>query len=184
MKKIYLLVAMFGALALEAAPLNFSWTVDTAELSGQSGQLSFQYNTSGTDATTATISQFGGAGLGSFSVIGNVSGDLSSSVVISPTNVDPLNEFLQNVTFGDSFKFVLALAGDLLDNPQDVAGSQFALQLTSGSLLLASVDIFPGLDPFVSLDSSVTETNPVPEPTTALLVLVAVPAGIWLRRRR
>jgi hypothetical protein len=105
-------------------------------------------------------------------------------VVISPTNLVALNEFLQNVTFGDSFQFVLTLAGDLLDNPQDINGSQFALQIVGGSTLLASVEIFPGLDPFVSLDASVTETNPVPEPSTALLVLVAVPAGIWLRRRR
>ncbi len=184
MNKIYLLAAMFGALALEAAPLNFSWTVNTAALSGQSGQLSFQYNTSGTDATTATISEFSGAALGSFSILGNVTGDLSSSVVISPTNVVALNEFLQDVTFGDSFQFVLTLAGDLLDNPLDFNGSQFALQILGSPSLLVSVEIIPGLDPIVSLDASVTETNPVPEPGTALLVFVAVPVGFWLRRRR
>lgn len=184
MKKIYLLVAMLGALALEAAPLNYNWTVDTSSLSGQSGQLSFQYNTSGTDATTATISQFSGATLGSFSLLGNVAGDLGSAVAISPTNLIALNEFLQDVTFGNSFQFVLTLAGDLLDNPQDLNGSQFALQIVGGPSTLASVDIIPGFGPFVSLDPSVSESNPVPEPGTALLVLVALPAGLWLRRRK
>lgn len=184
MKKIYLLVAMFGALALEAAPLSFSWKVDTSSRSGQSGQLSFQYNTSGTDATTATISQFSGGTLGSFSVLGNVTGNLGSSVVISPTNSVALNEFLQNVTFGSSFQFVLTLAGDLLDNPQDFSGSQFALQIVGDSSPVATVDIFPGLEPFVSLDPSVSETNPVPEPGTAMLVLLSVPAVVWLKRRK
>lgn len=184
MKKIYLLMAMLGALALEAAPISLNWMVDTSALSGQTGQLSFQYNTSGTDATTATISQFSGATLGSFSVIGNVIGNLGIAVVISPTNVVALNELLQHVTFGSSFQITLTLAGDLFDNPQDFNGSQFALQLlpTVGSpVLLATVEVFPGLEPIVSLDSSVSD---VPEPSTGLLVLLAVPMGALLRRRK
>ncbi len=187
MKKMYLLVAMFGALALEAAPLTFSWSVDTTSLSGQTGQLSFQYNTSGTDATTATIGEFGGAALGSFFRFGNVTGDLGSSVVISPTNVVALNEFLQDVTFGDNFQFVLTLAGDLLDDPLDFNGSQFALQILptlGASVLAASVEITPGFEPIVTLDRSVSEVTGVPEPGTAVLVLLAVPAMAWLRRRK
>jgi|GEM_PF-1848641 len=182
MKKIYLLTAMLGAFALEAAPLNYNWSVDTSSLSGQTGQLSFQYNTSGTDATTATISQFSGATLGSFSVIGNVIGNLSGSVVINPTSVVALNEFLQTVTFGNSFKFVLTLAGALLDNPQDFNGSQFALQLLPGAgSPLVTVDVFPGFEPIVSQDASVSD---VPEPSTALLVLLAAPVAALLRRRK
>ena len=61
--------------------------------------------------------------------------------------------------------------------------SQFALQIlpTQGSAsLVATVDVFPGFEPIVILDSSVSE---VPEPGTALLVLFAIPAGLILKRR-
>lgn len=187
MKKIQVMMAMLGALTLEAAPLTYNWSVNTASLIGQTGQLSFQYNTSGTDATTATISQFSGATRTTFSVIGNVTGNLGSSVVISPTDTVALNEFLQNVTFGGSFQFVLSIAGALIDNPQDFNGSQFALQIlpTQGaSVLVATVDVLPGFEPIVTLDRSVSNVTGIPEPGTAMLVFLAIPAGVYLKRRR
>ncbi len=187
MKKFYLLMAMLGAMTVEAAPLTYSWSVNTSTFSGQTGQLSFQYNTSGTDATTATISQFSGATLGSFSVIGNVTGNLGSTVVFSPTDTVALNEVLQDVTFGNSFQFVLTLAGALIDNPQDFNGSQFALQILPGQgipILAVTVEVIPGFEPIVTLDRSVSNVTAVPEPGTALLVLLALPAGMMFKRHR
>jgi len=177
MKHFALIAFFMTGLALQAVPLQFNYSVNTSLLSGQAGQLDFQFNPAspGGDAATATLSGFSGATLGSGSLSGGASGGLGTSLVIS--NSQLVNGLLQNVTFGSSFQFVLNIIGPLVDSPQGFDGSTFALQ--NGSTMLVQIDVLPGFEPFVFTDGSV---NQIPEPSSALVVLFALGA-LGLSRR-
>jgi hypothetical protein len=125
---------LFGSLpgAARATPLTYHVEVNTASLSGQSGNLDLQFNPGGdtAPAATATITNFqspDGKLAPSIELTGNANGSLSGTLTL--INSPMYNDAYQGFTFGTAFSFDVTLSGAALDSPGATFGSSFALSL-------------------------------------------------------
>ncbi|BCU77542.1 NF038129 family PEP-CTERM protein [Luteolibacter sp. LG18] len=159
--------------------------------------LDFQLNSGATTGNnTATISNFNfGGGGGPFdtaTLIGGASGSLPGTITLTDTNA--FNEFYQSFTAGSVISFDLNLTENI---DSGAIPDSFSFSILDGSLAnipttgfgdtLLQVDIAAGSN--VNLSSATgsyagVSVTAVPEPSSALLGLVAVAGGVLRRRRR
>ncbi|PTQ83144.1 hypothetical protein C8R21_102147 [Nitrosospira multiformis] len=123
--------------AWAAPPLLFS--IDTAPLSGTSGQFAFDFIDGGTPLNTVSISDFSTDGtLGIATVTGNVTGTLPATVTFSDSQF--FNEVLQNVTLGSLTSFVFNSTENLPDSGSLPDAFSFFLLDSSGLPLVTTND--------------------------------------------
>jgi hypothetical protein len=200
---------LFGSLAgaARATPLTYHVDVNTAALSGQVGNLDFQFNPgdSSAEAATATITSFqttGGILAPSASLTGNATGSLPGTVTL--TNGTVYNDAFQGVTYGTSLGFDVTLSGAALDQPGGTVGSSFALSLfndkgdtpllttdLSGSVLTVdlnadgttSVKRFSQSPTNSAFAADANLVSAAPEPSSLLLLASMLPAAVFASRR-
>jgi hypothetical protein len=174
-----LLVLALVSGSVFAGPM-YHVSISTRSFSGDGG-LELTFAGAGTDLSTATLSNFGGAFgevLDASGVTGGVDGTLSMSSAQS--------WLWQAVTFGGLFSFDIAFDGPA----SGVDGTTFAVNLTQGQDYLvagaAQIDLLPGTEPVVTGSdiALVTPAADVPEPSTLLSVFTGIGLlGFTLRRR-
>lgn len=209
-----LAAASLLAVAPCSAAVIYQVTVNTGGpngVSGQSGNLNFQFNPGGdSQAATVEISGFstvGGTFDGAPSTTGDVTGTLPGTVTLQ--NGSAFNDYFHPFTFGSSFQFLLTFSGPAITSPNgtSTSGSTFGIALfnaagdttlltTDPSGFAATVDIL--LDgttnptPFDSATNtpsvvtfSLVNSAEIPEPATYATVASALLAlGLYSRRRR
>jgi hypothetical protein len=195
-----LAILSLGAAATgRATAITYFVTVDSSSISGNDGQLDFQFNPgSGTQAATAGILNFGfseGGPNGSPTLTGGASGDLSTMVQIN--NSAALNDYLQAWIFPDFFQFYLTLNGPALSSPDGSSTDTFGLalydpsfnpQLNDGSQgdFIFTVDVGTDGNTTFNLASSppgLVTFEVVPEPSTWLLCGAGLAFVVWRKRR-
>jgi hypothetical protein len=198
MKQLILLLTLLCAPLAQAGRV-FVVSLDTSSISGQPGFIDFQFNAAGADveAATAVISLYSGGTLGTAFPLGDVSGDLSTSVTIN--NTVGFNDLFQAITFGSQIFFQVAISGPVFDsfNPIGTSGSTFAFSLYADDettpLLTsdpngyaAAIDIGPlGAVALHNLaDSGLGSLAEVPEPATVWLTMTALGIALIGVRRR
>jgi PEP-CTERM motif len=196
-----LVLLCFGrATAVHAGVITYSFTADTSLAATQTGSLDIQFDGFGPGGSdTAVISAFSSVGgtLGAGSPTGSESGDLAN-LPVTFTDITPLNDLSQGVTFGTSLSFTVTLttlAGspgaaytfgmyDGSGNPIDAIGG--------GNPSAVEIDVdqggnqeSPQLGPGVS--GGAEGGSAVPEPASLCLAIVGA-AGLvcagWRRRRQ
>lgn len=211
-------IAAILSLASSVCATNYNVNVDTSSLSKSDGYLYLQYVKTGVGSpldSTAIISQFatdGSLGIPSDpypylaldpTSTPSVTGTLPGNVMINNTNA--VNDYLQAITFGNSFSFNFVLANAA--NGVADSTSSFSLWLsrnadgswpegTDSMLSWAFVPLFIA-DLFtdgttvihdISNPETVTVTDPppspVPEPGTLLMVGAGLMLGIVAVRRK
>jgi hypothetical protein len=189
-----LVIAMFFWGASHAqADTAFKVSLNTSELSvlhpGASFALDFQLNDgsgSGDGNNTATLSNFlfgGGSASGIPDLFGGASGNLSTTVALIDSSF--LNEFTQGFTPGTILSFDVDLTTNLDAGP---IPDKFIFAITE-PVAFSFFDVFVELDidsanPIVQVSSVVgngviltpvvQNTRPVPEPGSALLLVVGL----------
>jgi hypothetical protein len=198
-KLLVIALVMFAANSAFAS-LSYDVTVDTKNLSTQSGSLYFQFNALTGDALQAyaTISNFTtNSYLASdplYSTAGSVTGSLSTtngSGSVTMENAGFLNEYLHGITFGDSFSFHLQLTGAAVDNanPALLGGSTFSLSLYDAAgynPLPVSNDPVNGMVYALNLntDGTATDVTPTPIPAAAYLLGSGLLGLAGIRRKK
>ncbi|MFN9297385.1 MAG: hypothetical protein ACK6DZ_06705, partial [Acidobacteriota bacterium] len=129
---IPILLTLAGAALTQAAPLSYSFSVDTSSISGQTGAISFQLSTLSLDTTTASVAGLP-APLSHFT--------LAVDFAANPTAENLIPSF----TFGNSFQFLLTLSGPGIESPTDPANfPKFSLQIPLlSSAELISIEVVP-----------------------------------------
>jgi hypothetical protein len=186
--------------ATMAAPITYTEVVDTSTLAGTIGSFDFNFNPGplSSQAATLQILDFSSDGvlLPSASTIGDVSGTLPGDLTFD--NGTGFNDYFQEITFGSTMSFHIALSGDALVSPDgtSTSGSTFAFSLFSdsaGTLPTLTTDAATGFADVVvvNLDGSTTRTSflpvtSVPEPSTRVLALLglALLAGSRMMARK
>ena len=184
-----------------AGLVTYMVSVDTSAISGQNGNLDFQFNPGGSNAegATVTVSSFQSIG-GILSQPAVLTGDAAGSLPAALTlnNGTAYNDVFQGFAYGNSLQFNLTLSGQALDMPGGAFGSSFALSLydaagitpllttdPNGSVLtvnlaanaMTSAQTFPQSP---TNDTPVAVAiNAVPEPSSMLLVVSALPF-MWI----
>jgi hypothetical protein len=131
---------------------------------------------------------------------GDATGSLPGTLILD--NGTAYNDAFQGFTFGNSFKFLLTLSGQAIDNPGGTFGSSFALSLydatgttpllttdPNGSVLTVnlnasgstSVETFPQSSTN-SMPVAVA-TSAVPEPSSLILLVSMIPVILVVRYR-
>jgi hypothetical protein len=189
MKRLLLSFLLVAGMSLWAGSISYQVTASTGIVSGGNGYLSLQFNPGGTsDAATAVISNVTGFSvLDAATLTGGASGSVGTSVTI--VNSGAVNEYLQRGTFGTTLSFLVSFSGPLFDNPVSLDGSAFSLNYVSDDQQDFETNLWisflPGLEPDILTDTTRVEAvNPVPEPSTMALALLALPVGIYLKRRK
>lgn len=201
------LAAFLWAAPLPASATALQFTLDTSSLSGTASLVFDFIGNDGDDGNnTITISDFFTDGtLGATDTQGGVAGTLSPGL-LTLTDSDFFNVFLQELTFGSEIRFKLTLT------QERVAGSQFpdslAVYLLNGSDYFSSPPLFAttdrfgldalfavdidgssggNLDVFQAVDANVTwivaPVASIPLPSTALLIGAGLLGGLAARRR-
>jgi hypothetical protein len=198
---------------VEAGPITYVVNVNTSALNGHYGYVDFQFNPGGTaEAATATVTAFTPAGNlnaadPNNAPSGDVSGSLTSTLTLN--NDTAFNDFFEGFNIGNSIGFDVTLSGTALDSPGGSSGSSFAFSLydntgttpllttdPNGSVLTLNVNP-DGSTTVETFPQSSTDSNPVagatplggatavPEPSSMMLVISALPVGLlaWCRRR-
>ncbi|WP_165227461.1 NF038129 family PEP-CTERM protein [Aquisphaera insulae] len=190
---------------VRAGSISYLVEVNTTAITGQDGNLDFQFNPggSGSGAATATVTDFltaGGVVAQPPTRTGDASGSLPGSLTLN--NSTAYNDVFQGFTFGTGFSFTLTLTGPALDSPGGSAGSSFALSLydasgvtpllttdPNGSVLTVDLDA-EGTVSTLTFPQASTDPTPivrlasVPEPAGLLLLgtgFVALLASIPIR---
>lgn len=182
-------LAFFGTLPATAGPVSYRVSVDTSEFALTAGYIDFQFNPFivGGAVARATVSDFSGDLTldGTPTLDGGAVGALPDPQ--SFINTDVLNASLQAVMFGNGFSFDLTLDGPLSgsDDPtafflgiydlafSPILGADDLTGLSLGFLLRGG-----SLPEVTSFDDAITVTplNAIPEPASAILVLLALGA--------
>jgi PEP-CTERM motif len=202
LKLVLGLFASIGSLlnpTLGHAQAFYHVNVTTASLIGNASgpfSLDFQLNDgsgSGDGNNTATLNNFtfgGGSALGSASLIGGATGNLTSGITLSESAA--FNEFYQGFTPGTTLGFDVALSANLdAGLTPDLFGfaildSNLANIPTTGfadSLLLITIN---GVTPTVQTGSSLNPTGvvaTVPEPSTLALAVLGLAYKILGKRK-
>lgn len=195
------LTLLLVAVGLHASPITYSIVVNTTSISGQSGNIDFQFNPGGgfTDPADVFVSAFSSDGtlVGPPSVIGSVSGTLPSPLTI--LNTSALNDYTEGFTFGNTLSFLVKFDGAAVNSPSGTAtsGSTFAFSLYNADFTAAllTTDVVSGVLAQGDIDTTgkVTTTNfgtagttsisVVPEPALSGLIGLAL-AGLALVKIR
>jgi hypothetical protein len=144
MKSTLVAVLVLLSGSLWASPLYFNVTVNTG-ISGTAGNLDFQFNPAdaSSPAATATITNFAPqASLNGPTATGDVSGDLTTSLVINNSTV--FNDYFIAYTFPGQITFQLTFSGAAVDSP---TGTGF------GSTFFFSLYDSAGLNPLQTTDA-------------------------------
>lgn len=193
-----LLLGGLGPRVALAGYVAYQVNVDTSGLTGQAGNLDFQFNPGGFDAeaATATVTNFQATG-GVVSQPAMLAGDAAGALpgMLTLDNGTAYNDVFQGFTYGQGFKFLLTLSGPALDSPGGTFGSSFALSLydaagvtpllttdPNGSVLTVDLNA-DGTTPAVTFPQSPTNGTPavvatrvVPEPASLTLLVLALAA--------
>jgi hypothetical protein len=186
-----LVLAALAAGTAMAAPISYLVTVNTSSLAGQSGFVDFQFNPGGLDTQPAavTIANFTTDGTlsGSPAVVGDVSGQLPSTVTI--VNSGGFNDYFEGLIFGTVITFALNFDGPALAAPNGTALSSSAFGLSfyddTATLPLLTTDPF-GFAAIVdvNLDGTTTPTTfPATsdgDPAVTIAVGVSEPTSLVL----
>ena len=190
--------------------LSYQVSVNTSVLSGQSGNLDFQFNpgSSSAESATATVTNFETIG-GILSQPAMLTGDATGSLpgTLTLDNGTAYNDVFQGFTFGNSLGFLLTLSGQAIDSPGGTFGSSFALSLydaagitpllttdPNGSVLTVNLNA-SGTTSVLTFPQSPTNDTPVagaspvsavPEPLSIVLLISALPVGmiVWRHSRK
>jgi hypothetical protein len=181
----------------------YSVDVDTSSLSGTSAQLAFDLIYGGGPSNTVTISDFSTDGtLGTVFPTGLVSGTLPGTVTLTDSSSSFFNEYLTDLTLGNTFSFTL----DATTNGPDSSSvpdalSVFLLDPTSGlplfttsdptgsdSLFTLNIDGIYGGDlgvytATVAATPGSVSSSPVPEPHDSILLAGGLAFLIWRLER-
>ena len=196
-----LLLGIIGPKSAYADFVTYQVSVNTSTLSGQGGNLDFQFNPGGlgAESATATVTSFQTVG-GILSQPAMLTGDATGSLpgTLTLDNGTLYNDVFQGFIYGNSFSFRLTLSGQALDNPGGTFGSSFALSLydaggirpllttdPNGSVLTVNLnangttlaETFPQ-----SLTNSIpvaVATSAVPEPSTMVLLIISLPVFLF-----
>jgi len=204
---LVLLLLTFGPGPARAGPVTYQVSVNTAALSGQSGNLDFQFNpgSSSAESATATVTNFqtiGGVLSQPATLTGDATGSLPSTLTL--VNGTAFNDVFQGFTYGNSLGFLLTLSGQAIDSPGGTFGSSFALSLYDaagitpllttdpfGSVLtvnlnangITSTETFPQSPMDNTPVAAASPANAVPEPATIVMLISAVPVVLFAWRR-
>ncbi|HTU90200.1 MAG TPA: NF038129 family PEP-CTERM protein [Gemmataceae bacterium] len=132
------LLGLFSSGRTQAGPITYQVSVDTSQLSGQSGYLDFEFNPGGLGAAaaTATVTSFSpAANLNpndpNNSISGDVSGSLTGTLIFD--NGTAYNDYFESFAYGNSIQFDVMLSGPALNSsgasPNVNFGSSFAFSL-------------------------------------------------------
>ncbi len=175
----------------------YSVTINTAPLNATQGYLAFDFLQGfPIEDNTVTISDFiTNASLGTLTTTGDATGNISPG----PGTLDDMNffnEFLQEVTFGTTISFDLALTTNGAATPDNFSfylldSSQFPISTSdpTGADSLVSIDITgPSLTPniYTSADATATVTlvgSSTPEPGGFWLVGISLAALLHAIRK-
>lgn len=197
----FIFLALLSATPLTAWSYSLNVNVDTSGFTGTAATLAFDF-IEGDGATNNTVQVSNFLPNGSYSSgpnTGDVSGSLSSTVFLGDSSF--FNEFLQQITLGNSLQFHIETSN--LFNPGGLVPDSFAFFIldelgsfplfttTDGSGALFAVDLTganDGLSVFTSTvgPSWTVQSSPggsVPTPGT-LSLLVAGIWGAYLSRKR
>lgn len=188
-------------LPVNSYALPYTVSIDTSAYNGTDVQLALDFIDGDILTNSATISEFSTDGvLGASSPFGDVSGDLTSTLILSDGSF--FNEFLQDITIGDSISFFL----ELTTNNSDLSGipdsfSLYLLDPLSGLPLFSTNDPTGG-DALFAVDITGTESGalniyhtsvsvtqgsgptPVPEPSTFILLISGLAGLLFMYRRK
>jgi hypothetical protein len=188
------LAACLGMGVATASPVQVS--IDTSALAGTSATLAFDFVEGGPPSNSVTITGFSSDGtLGSATLTGDVTGTLPGTVTLGDAQF--FNELLQDIVLGSTIAFTFDATGNPPDDgslpdafsffildPKTLMSLIETTDLTgAGSLLLFSIGSSSPLEVYGSPQVTITAVSTVPEPSSALLVLIAMAAGAALRSR-
>lgn len=164
--KYFLAIIGAGCLCGGAATTNaalYHITVDTSALTSPAVagsapfSLDFQFSDGGLlGNNTATVGNFdfgGGSAVGSATLIGGATGNISSSIALD--NSSPFQELYQAFTPGNSLSFDVSLS----QNVDGITPDAFAFSILDGSLFNIPTDSVFGDDTLLHAD--ITTTNPL-----------------------
>lgn len=196
---VLLLLGGFEPRFAQAGFVSYQVSVNTSTLSGQGGNLDFQFNPGGigAESATATITNFQMIG-GILSQPAVLTGDAVGSLpgTLTLDNGTAYNDAFQGFTYGNRFGFLLTLSGQALDSPGGTFGSSFALSLydaagitpllttdPNGSVLTVNLNTsgtttaqtFPQSPTNSTPVATATLVSPVPEPSSFWLFVIAIP---------
>jgi minor extracellular serine protease Vpr len=136
------LTVFLCVLATSAAAANILVSVNTAGLSGVSGDLLFEFEAGGGPANTASIQNFTGGMLsGSPTKTGTVTGTLPGTTTFNDSATAD-NEYLQNFKFGTSLTFNLFTTANSPGGNSPDEFSLFLLQSNGMTSLITTSDPF------------------------------------------
>ena len=180
MKTTFLAFFLAASGTIFASSLFMSAEVFT-NLPSTAGNLDFQFNPGDvtSPAATATITLFDpAASLNGPAITGDVSGDLTSSLVIN--NSTSFNDYFVGYTFPSEITFQLAFSGPAVDSPTGSGfGSTFFFSLYDAAGSLFSIDLLDTGGLVVhdySADGASISVGQLPEPGSVGLVLLGLAA--------
>ncbi|AEJ00971.1 hypothetical protein Nit79A3_1114 [Nitrosomonas sp. Is79A3] len=195
-KSVYFILCCFTLvfqLLVGKEALAISFNISTTSLTGQTGQVAFDFIDGGSPDNSFIISNFDfgiGSSIISTSLIGGVSGDVSSTILFADS--DFFNELLVSLTFGNKISFDIVTATNLSPGGSSFpdAFSIFLLDET-GQVLINTFDP-TGADSLFRWDSGSSPTaniyspivSSVPEPGIILFLLVGIPIIMYSARSK
>jgi len=198
MNRLFLLSAILScaAIALTAAPVTYTVSVDTASLAGTTGSLDFNFNPGplvSQSALVQILDLVGGSAAEGPVLTGDATGALPGT--ISLDNGTGFNDYFQQFTYGSRLAFNVYLYGPALSAPDGLSssGSTFAFSMFSdaaGTLPALTADVTDGFAYVVNvnLDGSTTVTNYIvnsaaaPEPAHCFLAGICLLSAALLMR--